>query len=204
VNPPVSTTQFLRWATVFYLALALVAWIWRTLIMGGSLLTSDSPEMGPMSALGVGTVAGLALVVASRWFTMRSRAGAALADALREALPPLRRKDAWLLALLSGFGEEALFRGALQPEVGLFWASLLFALVHLVPRRPLLIWSALAGLAGVAFGLLYHWTGQLWAPVAAHVVVNGLNLHWLDQTRRQRGSSVQRGDGVDLDSGTEG
>ena len=108
--------------------------------MGGSLLTAGPPEMGPLPALGLGAVAGLMLVVGSRWFTLRSRAGAALADALREALPPLRRRDAWLLALLSGFGEEALFRGALQPEVGLFWASLLFALVHLVPRRPLLIW----------------------------------------------------------------
>jgi membrane protease YdiL (CAAX protease family) len=29
---------------------------------------------------------------------------------------------------------------------------------------------------GFAFGWLYEWTGQLVAPIAAHALVNGINL----------------------------
>jgi membrane protease YdiL (CAAX protease family) len=35
-----------------------------------------------------------------------------------------------LLGVSAGVGEEILVRGALQPRVGLFWASLLFAAAH--------------------------------------------------------------------------
>ena len=55
------------------------------------------------------------------------------ARALAEAIGPLRPGQAWVLALASGIGEEALFRGALQPVVGLWLATLLFALAHFVP-----------------------------------------------------------------------
>ena len=34
------------------------------------------------------------------------------------------------ISTLAGFGEELLFRGALQPVVGLWWASLLFTIAH--------------------------------------------------------------------------
>ncbi len=185
-NPnPVSRAQFVRWAALFYGGLALVAWGWKHFFLEGSLLASDAPRFDPVSAAVVGVALGLILVVGSRWFTKRSASGTALAEALREALPPLRLRDAWLLALLSGFGEEALFRGALQPEVGLLVATAIFAAAHFIPRRPLWIWSALAAFAGLAFGLVFEWTGQLSAPVAAHVTVNGLNLYWLQKTRSE-------------------
>jgi membrane protease YdiL (CAAX protease family) len=69
-----------------------------------------------------------------------------------------------------------LFRGALQPAVGLVWASLIFGACHFLPRRELVAWSLFAALMGFAFGALYEWTGQLAAPIAAHALINGVNL----------------------------
>ena len=113
--------------------------------------------------------------------TARTALGAALARALAAALGPLRTRDCIVLALLSGVAEEALFRGALQPQVGLVWASLLFALAHLVPRRELLPWSVFSLAAGFLLGGLYLATGNLVAPVVAHFTINAVNLRKLSR-----------------------
>jgi membrane protease YdiL (CAAX protease family) len=102
--------------------------------------------------------------------------GDALARGLAGAIGFIAVPDALLLALASGMGEEAFFRGALQPRVGIVWASLLFGCVHFIPRREFLPWTGFAILAGALFGVLFLWTGNLIAPVTAHVVVNGINL----------------------------
>ena len=68
------------------------------------------------------------------------------------------------------------FRGALQPRAGLWIAGLLFGLVHLVPKAVFLPWTAFAILSGWVLGWLFEATGSLLAPIAAHMVVNGINL----------------------------
>ena len=60
--------------------------------------------------------------------------------------------------------------------VGLGWASLLFGLMHLGPDRAWLPWTGFAVVMGLGFGALYILTGGLWAPIVAHVVINGVNL----------------------------
>jgi membrane protease YdiL (CAAX protease family) len=82
------------------------------------------------------------------------------------------------LALVSGVAEEAFFRGALQPRVGWVAASLIFGVVHFVPRRELLPWTVFAIAAGFLLGGLFEATGNLVAPVVAHVAINAVNL-WL-------------------------
>ncbi len=99
-----------------------------------------------------------------------------------------RGRDLVLLAVLSGVGEEALFRGALQPEVGIVAASLLFGALHIGPDRRYLAWTAWAIGAGFLFGGLYAWTGGILAPVAAHALHNGATL-FLWRRSRKLGSS---------------
>lgn len=127
----------------------------------------------------LGLAAAGAVIAASSWLTRRVAAGELLARALADAVGPLRPGQAWLLALASGIGEEAFFRGALQPVAGLWLTSLLFAAAHFVPRRELLLWSAFSLAAGLVLGTLYEGTGNLLAPTVAHVVVNGVNLNRL-------------------------
>jgi hypothetical protein len=84
--------------------------------------------------------------------------------------------DAVLLACASGLAEEMFFRGALQPRVGFVMASLLFGLIHFVPRREFYPWTVFAVIVGFVFGWLFIATGNLVAPIVAHTVVNGINL----------------------------
>ncbi|MCS5634940.1 MAG: CPBP family intramembrane metalloprotease, partial [Myxococcota bacterium] len=97
------------------------------------------------------------------------------------ALGPIGVPNAVLLAFASGIAEEMFFRGALQPRVGLVAASVLFALLHFLPRRALWPWTVFALAAGLLFGGLFQWTGNLIAPVTAHIVVNAVNLPVLER-----------------------
>jgi len=168
-------------ALILYTAMAGSAWMWRITLDGESLFYAGGAptEPDPVRDVAAGLAAALALVVLSRWLTLRTRAGEALAERLAETLGPLSLAEIALLAVASGIGEELFFRGALQPRVGLVAASLLFGAAHLVPTRPLALWSLFAAAAGLLFGLLFERTGNLVAPVVAHVAVNALNLRWL-------------------------
>jgi hypothetical protein len=98
-------------------------------------------------------------------------------------LGPVSLGRAWLFAGASGLAEEAFFRGALQPRVGWLAATLIFAATHFVPAPKLRVWALFALAAGALFGGLFAWTGDLLAPVLAHVLVNALNLRWLGRQR---------------------
>jgi hypothetical protein len=176
-----------RWVVIFYGALGAAAVAWRFGADGMLPWRSspDGPLPPPWLRLGLGLAAGLALVAASRLLTARSHAGRALAEELARLLGPLSEQRAVGFALASGVAEEAFFRGALQPQVGLLAATLLFAAAHFVPRPGLYLWSLFALVAGALFGALFEATGDLLAPALAHVVVNGMNLRWL--ARRTQG-----------------
>ena len=170
----------------FYALMGAAALIWR-LVADGALPWAESPD-SPALPIHVRAAAGLAagavLVVASRVWTARSEAGRALAAELARLLGPLSHVRAWGFAAASGLAEEAFFRGALQPRVGWLAATLIFAAAHFVPAPKLWSWSVFALAAGALFGGLFAATGDLLAPLLAHVLVNGLNLRWLAAGQR--------------------
>ncbi len=178
-------------AVAFYLVMGVVAVAWRWLVDGqGPFLAAPevvSPEVGLLlrHAL-LGLLVGAGLILSSRLWIRYTRMGRVLAGRLAEILGPLSGAQVVVLALASGLGEEAFFRGALQPRVGLVLASLLFGMAHLVPRRELLPWTGFAALAGVLLGALFDFTGNLLAPAAAHVLINGVNLSWLSRASALR------------------
>lgn len=131
------------------------------------------------TSLGAGLGLGLALVVASRFAVAQFAWGRTLADELRSILGELGRGDALAIACLSAIGEETLFRGVLQPAVGLVVASAIFGLLHVGPTRRFLPWTLMAVGAGLCFGLLFERSGSLVAPVVAHATVNYLNIRYL-------------------------
>ena len=77
-----------------------------------------------------------------------------------------------LLAALAGIGEEALFRGVLQPwlagAISVWPAVLVTALVFGGLHPVSATYVLLAGLAGAYFGALLVLTGNLLAPIVAH------------------------------------
>ena len=172
--------RFVRWGLVFYGVMGAAAVLWRIGFHQEPILfASEEAAAGGLHwqrdvALGLGVAA--VVVVVSHVTTRATAWGRRLAHALGSSLSGISTPNALLLALASGMAEEAFFRGALQPRVGLVVASLCFGLLHFVPRREFLPWTVFAVLAGFGFGALFEWTGNLVAPIVAHVVVNGVNL----------------------------
>jgi membrane protease YdiL (CAAX protease family) len=163
------------YAFFFYLFPALVAWVWLYHSKPGRSLALWAPPDWPRSlALGLG--AGLVLVIATilceRRFAWTRRLGAEFGWILGAQK---KWEIAWI-ALLSGAAEEYLFRGALQEKFGLWIAAAVFAIVHWPINRNFLPWPFVAGVIGLGFGGLAVWTHSIIAPVAAHVLVNFVNL----------------------------
>jgi uncharacterized protein len=101
-----------------------------------------------------------------------------------------RRGDLVLVSVFSGVGEEAFFRGALQPMLGLVVTSILFGALHVGPDRRYLAWTLWAVGAGFLFGFLYEWTGGLLAPMSAHVLHNAATLLLWKQSRLKRSRAI--------------
>jgi len=85
-----------------------------------------------------------------------------------------------IIAILPGIGEELIFRGVLQKQLGFIlnnkiiaiWiAAFIFSAIHLqfegfLPRFVL----------GLVLGYLYYWTGNLWVTMIAHAFNNGIQI----------------------------
>lgn len=170
----------LRTALLFYGALLAAAVLWRSVLLGEPLLfaSEEAARAGlhPVRDLALGAACAIGAAAASGLAERRTAWGRRLAAELARLVGPLSRSEAFGLALASGVAEEAFFRGALQPRVGLVAASVLFALAHAPATRALRPWPAFALAAGLGLGLLFEATGSLLAPVAAHVLVNALGL----------------------------
>ncbi len=86
------------------------------------------------------------------------------------------------IALLAGFGEELLFRGALQPLVGLWISSLLFVVVHARAYRfrkwdKTKLAQALGLFAiSIALGLMARFAGLLTAMIV-HAAIDIAGLY---------------------------
>lgn len=84
------------------------------------------------------------------------------------------------ISILPGIGEEVMFRGVLQnglhklsknKHVAIWAAAFIFGAIHmqfygLVPRMML----------GAVFGYLYVWSGNIWYPIIAHAINNGIGV----------------------------
>lgn len=85
------------------------------------------------------------------------------------------------LALLSSVAEELLFRGALQPFLGIWVTSALFGLLHLDAEGGVCAWTVWAVLAGVILGAVVSVTGSLWPAIVIHFVVNFIGIRGLSK-----------------------
>lgn len=177
-----------RMAWGLYLVLAFAGSIWIGLREGSIPLALfvDAGRWWIDLAAGVGAAAGLLLA----WEAGRRslRLARELEAQLGRVLGTIDPQEALALALLSGFAEELFFRGAVQgafPAHGWLWAALLFSLLHTGPGRPYRLWTLFAFLAGLVFGLLTAWSGNLLAAITAHALVNAVNLRRLARQGRE-------------------
>ncbi|MCB9549490.1 MAG: CPBP family intramembrane metalloprotease [Myxococcales bacterium] len=145
----------------------------------GALVQPRTPAFFPALDLGLGLAVGLAVVLLGRVLD-RVAAARNLNLYLRELLAPIEPRHALGIAVLGSLAEELLFRGFLQPYLGLGVTAVVFGVVHHVPRRrDLLLWPLAATLMGLVFGGLYELRGGILAPTVAHITINYFNLHYL-------------------------
>lgn len=130
-------------------------------------------------SLGLGLGFGLLLVVSSRLTVQRYEWARRLHLELQPFARSLSPSGILVLALLSSAGEELLFRSLLQPWMGLLPQALLFGFVHQLPGPSRWVWASWAFGVGLVLGLLFQGTGSLLGPLAAHALVNGVNLTFL-------------------------
>lgn len=130
-------------------------------------------------SLGAGAMVAAATVAGTRLLVRRASWARDLHVGFRELLGELDTRSVAVLALASGLGEEVLFRGALQPSLGLALTSLLFGVLHLGPDRRFLVWTGWAVAMGFVFGVIHEATGSLAGCVLAHVVINYENLQFI-------------------------
>jgi uncharacterized protein len=137
------------------------------------------------SAFAIGAAAGLGIATCT-WFLLWLGKFSAILSSLREItfeqIAPLftdfRLTDLVLIALVSGFCEEVLFRGVMQPKLGLPTASFVFALLH-CPSPRFFSYGIWVFAAGLLLGWSFSATGNLWVPISAHCISNIASIIFL-------------------------
>lgn len=157
---------------LFSLGVLCISW-WGDKLLLEHLL--GSPEIIPQILMGCGFAATfLCCYYLGLWFfDWVQRAEADLVQMIGD----LSLTQVFVLAFVSSVGEEVFFRGALQPLIGLWLASLIFGFAHLPATKNLYFYPILATIVGVGLGLMFEVSGEgLIAPTTAHFLINFFGL----------------------------
>lgn len=175
-GPAGRRSRFILLASLFYLGFGIVAILWR-LIAGASSPLTFNPHRPHLAAEAGIFTAALALNILFDLYAHRLFPSArALFRSLGSAVGRIDVRDAVLLAGASALGEELLFRGTVQPSLGLPAAAILFALSHFPVRRELILWPFYALAIGLVLGYLRILGGDIWSAVLLHFSVNFFGL----------------------------
>jgi membrane protease YdiL (CAAX protease family) len=175
----------LRWGAAAYFVTgvlsAAIAWLWRN----GSPFEHPEPwlvlpaEVRHVYSFLLGTTFGALVAVLTRIAVQHFKWAQKLHREFRPIARSLSAFGILVLALFSAIGEELLFRGLLQPFVGLWLSAAFFGFVHQMPGPSRWVWVTWATVVGLALGLIFQLTGSLAGCIAAHALINAVNLIYL-------------------------
>jgi membrane protease YdiL (CAAX protease family) len=172
-------------------ALAL-AWQWRSPFVHPEPWLALDPLASHVYSVLVGLAFGALLVVLTPTMVRHLSWAKKLHGDLRPIARGMSEGAVALVGPTSALVEELVFRGLLQPWIGLVPQAAIFGLMHYIPGRSRWVWVVWAALAGLLFGAMFQLTGSLAGPIAAHALINWLNLRYLrrhdpNQPKRQLG-----------------
>ncbi|MCC5914949.1 MAG: CPBP family intramembrane metalloprotease [Balneolaceae bacterium] len=105
--------------------------------------------------------------------------------------------DRLQISFFAGAGEEILFRGAIQPLIGIWLTSIIFVAIHgyfkFKSVGHILFGVLLFGLS-MMLGYLFEYSG-IYAAIAAHAVYDLVLLWWVQEKKSPEDFEVE-GDGV--------
>lgn len=128
---------------------------------------------------GLGVVLTALVVLSTRLTVSRLSWAQRLHLDLRPVASGLSTGQIAVIALFSSLGEELLFRGLLQPWLGVLPTAVVFGLCHQMPGEARWVWVTWTTAVGLAFGVIFAATGSLLGALLAHAVINALNLAFL-------------------------
>ena len=167
--------QLYRGSLIFHGSMGLIAIIGIWVILDISEFVRPVGEVVGGFAIGIGfgsAAAALSFLLSKVWNHART-----LESRLAQIFEGLTIGEVFVLALLSSVAEELLFRGLLQPVIGLWLSSALFGLAHWTGDRRLSSWPVIALIAGLALGRLSLWEpAGLSGAIGAHFAVNWIGL----------------------------
>lgn len=114
----------------------------------------------------------LAAAMYLAWPALRAVSDATAAKAVQVSLAQVGWLGLIFSVILPPIGEEVLFRGALQPSIGLIPAALLFGLSHGGWGKSSWPYAVSAAVSGLIIGLVFQQTGSLSASIVTHLVFN--------------------------------
>ena len=167
-------------ASLFYLALLGAALGWGALrgdvnvfVLPPDATLGEAPPF--LLRLGIGVGLGLVSVLTARAVS-RLPWARRLNSEMGRIFGPLQLWQVAVLAVASAVGEEAFFRGAMQPALGYVLTSVIFGLLHVGPGKEFWPWTLSALVAGFLLGAATLYTGDILAATLAHFTVNYFNL----------------------------
>jgi hypothetical protein len=173
--------ELLRLALVGEGLLVLLALVWMR-YRDLPLVAGSGPWVRDVAA---GLLAAAVLGAVNYWLLCRApsvRPVRAVRRVYRDLLKPLfaeiGRREVVVIAVAAGVGEELLFRGALQPEIGLIPASLVFGALH-TGGRGTFAFGCWVAVMGAALGWLAVASGGLLAPIVAHAAYDAAALVYI-------------------------
>lgn len=200
------TAEMLALGIVAYALLALAACAGAWFLLDRLPFSIPSPWLDLPEGLAIGYslllggAFGGIIVLGSRASVGRFRWAQRLHREFRPIAKQLSTVDILVLATSSGIAEELLFRGLLQPFVGVALQAVAFGVVHQMRGPSRWVWALWAGCVGLGLGALFQLTGSIWGPVLAHALINAVNLSYLknhdpEPPTRSLGGLLDRGSG---------
>jgi len=150
-------------------------------IVSEFVLTRKVLLIGVLGGLAT-AVSGFAIIFVGKLFGNSIKWINALRQIIYAEVAPLFKDltaaDIILIAVSSGFCEEAFFRGVMQTQIGILPTSIIFGAVH-CPTPRYLSYGAWAAFAGLFLGFLKDYTNSVWAPIIAHGLSNLIVITYL-------------------------
>lgn len=178
--------SFLKLITYFSAGLVLLALAVNSLVIG-ELLTY--PILTTPQAVGQAVVAaaGLMLPVGLlvRYELPFMRRIQDRLELFKALLLGMSHVEKIYISVLAGVSEELLFRGCLQPLVGIAVASVIFGALHAFTFSYFLLATAI----GVYLGVLLQWSGNLFVPMAVHALYDIFALNLMIWVYRKKGDA---------------